>query len=170
MAVIRARAGDREALESLLRRVQPDLSRYLSGVVGRQDADDVLQDVFLQIWRNVRWLREAELFRPWAYRIASRAAFAFLKKQRRWAAATSETPIVDSVPAPLDPEMARVLAGMPQLFEKVSPASRAVLVLHYLQNLSIEDVAAVLDINAGTAKSRLAYGLACLRKSLGRGK
>jgi len=51
MAVIRARAGDREALESLLRRVQPDLSRYLSGVVGRQDADDVLQDVFLQIWR-----------------------------------------------------------------------------------------------------------------------
>ena len=49
---------------------------------------------------------------------------------------------------------------------EVSPASRAVIVLHYLEGLSLAEVAAVLGIPLGTAKSRLAYGLAVLRKKM----
>ena len=40
---------------------------------------------FFKICRNLKWLREPELFRPWAYRIASRESFALLKRERRWA-------------------------------------------------------------------------------------
>ena len=47
---------------------------------------------------------------------------------------------------------------------RVSPSSRAVLLLHYQQHLSLEEAAAILDIPVGTAKSRLAYGLTTLRK------
>jgi RNA polymerase sigma-70 factor (ECF subfamily) len=51
---------------------------------------------------------------------------------------------------------------------KVSPASRAVIVLYYLQEMSLEEVAAVLEIPQGTVKSRLSYGLESLRRQLKR--
>lgn len=50
------------------------------------------------------------------------------------------------------------------LLDHVSPASRAVLLLHYQHDLSLEETAAILDIPVGTAKSRLHYGVATLRK------
>lgn len=71
--VLRAQSGDREALELLLLHVQPSLRRYLTAVVGPSDADDVLQEVLLQIYRKVKWLHAPELFPSWAFRIASRA-------------------------------------------------------------------------------------------------
>jgi DNA-directed RNA polymerase specialized sigma24 family protein len=89
--VLRAQSGDREALELVLCNVQASLLRYISGVVGRSGAEDVLQEVFLKICRNLKWLREPELFRPWAYRIASRESFAYLKRERRWANWNGET-------------------------------------------------------------------------------
>jgi RNA polymerase sigma-70 factor (ECF subfamily) len=147
--------------------VQAPLLRYISGVVGRTAADDVLQDAFLQICRKLRWLREPELFRPWTYRIATRASFALLKRERRWSSPDAEASSIDELPARPDvsPEL---FVGIPELIEQLSPASRAVLLLHYVQDLSIEEAAAVLDIGIGTAKSRLAYGLSCLRKLLER--
>jgi len=52
--------------------------------------------------------------------------------------------------------------------EHLSPASRAVLLLHYQHHLSLEETAAVLEIPLGTAKSRLSYGVSALRKLLTR--
>ena len=52
------------------------------------------------------------------------------------------------------------------MIDHVSPASRAVLLLHYQQQLSLEETAAVLAIPLGTAKSRLAYGVATIRKRI----
>ena len=51
---------------------------------------------------------------------------------------------------------------------EISPASRAVLMLHFQEDLPIAEVAAILDIPLGTAKSRLAYGLASIRKHMKR--
>ena len=48
--------------------------------------------------------------------------------------------------------------------DRVTPASRAVLVLHFKEGMTLVEVAAILDIPVGTAKSRLAYGLAALRR------
>ncbi len=56
--VLRAQCGDREALEELLRTIHSSLLGYITRLVGRSNADDVLQDVFLQICRTVKWLRE----------------------------------------------------------------------------------------------------------------
>ena len=72
--VLLAQSDDREALEGLLIRLQNSSSRYVRGLVGEPDSEDVLQDVFVKIWRNVKSLEMPELFRPWAYRIASRTA------------------------------------------------------------------------------------------------
>jgi len=168
--VLRAQCGDREALESLLRGVQGRLLRYIAGLAGHDAAEDVLQDVFLQICRKLEWLRDAELFRPWIYRIASRASFAYLKKERRWLAGEGEEVPVEEVPAPPPNIVPGLLDELTELVEELSPASRAVLMLHYVQDLSLDEVAAILELSPGTVKSRLAYGLACLRKLMERKK
>jgi RNA polymerase sigma-70 factor, ECF subfamily len=164
--VLLAQCDDGEAVEALFRRVQDNLFRYVRGLVGEPQAEDVLQDVFVKLWRNLKWLERPELFRPWAYRIASRTCFGYLKRKRRWSEQHDEGVTVEELPSTCNDGVPELLAGMEALLEGVSPASRAVLLLHYSQDLAIEDVAAILGIGIGTAKSRLAYGLACLRKTM----
>jgi len=161
--VLQARAGDREALEQLLLNVQGRLLAYVTGVVGRTAADDVLQEVLLQIYRQLKWLREPELFIPWTYRIASRASFKFLKRVRRLPMAEEESRPLEDLGQILQPEL-KFFCELPELLERLSPRSRAVLHLHYLQDLPLNDIAAILEIGVGTVKSRLAYGLSCLRE------
>lgn len=164
--VLRARYGDREALELLLRGVQPSLQRYLSGLVGSADADDVLQEVLVQVYRQLRALREPELFRPWVFRIASRHGFRLLKRRGRGVFRTCEDAVLEDLPAPDAPPSEEALEELLAL-DSLSPASRAVLALHFQEEMSLPEVAAVLAIPLGTVKSRLAYGLASLRKQLG---
>lgn len=164
--VLQAQAGDREALGALFEALQRPLYRYLLGLVARPElAEDVLQDVFLLVHRKLRWLREPALFRPWVYRIATREAFKRLRRERRWFDRAEDIDSLTELPAPPVREE-RLLEQLAVLAERLSPASRAVLLLHYVQGLTIDEIAAVLDIPTGTAKSRLAYGLAALRKQL----
>jgi RNA polymerase sigma-70 factor (ECF subfamily) len=163
--VLRAQCSDREALELLLRNLQPSLHRYLSRLVGGSAADDVLQEVLIIVCRKLKWLETPEFFRAWAYRVASRAAFRHLKKEKRWSDRLQDEVVLDEMPAP---EVAAPLDILPELLnsDALTPASRAVLALHFQEELSLPEVAAILEIPLGTVKSRLAYGLAALRKKL----
>lgn len=168
LLVLRAQVGDREALEALLRRTQPSLFRYISGLVGPSDAPDVLQEVLLRICQKLVLLREPEFFRAWAFRVSSRAAFAFLKRELRWSERYDDQVALENI-ADLEHEPAtQLLRELPEFLQEVPPASHAVLSLHYGQDLSLAEVAAVLEISVGTVKSRLAYGLSVLRKSMER--
>lgn len=167
--VLKAQAGDREALDALLTRVQGPLYRYLRAVIGDGAlAEDVLQEVLFRIYRKLDWLREPALFEAWAFRIASRAAFRKLAKTRRM----KEEPLIHGVAADVaaEPEPAgnELLDALPAHIDALSPASRAVLTLHYSQSMTLNEVAEVLGISIGTVKSRLAYGLRCLRVAIGR--
>jgi RNA polymerase sigma-70 factor (ECF subfamily) len=157
--VLRAQSGDREAFDLLLRDIGPALLRYVSRVTGDAAmAEDVVQETFIAIIRKVEWLQDASLFRPWAYRIASREAFRLLRKKRRFTEPADELAFVEE---PSDPwQRERLLASL----ERLSPASRAVVTLHYLEEMPLVDVAAVLELPLGTVKSRLSYGLVQLRK------
>src|SRR5262249_47900660 len=140
--VLRAQCGDREALELLLRSVQRSLRRYLCGLVGPSDADDVLQEVLVLAYRKLAWLEMPELFRPWVFRIASRAGFRQLKKRRRLLDQADEEAALDGVPAPEarpSDDVLRELLAM----DGISPASRAVLALHFQEEMSLAEVAAV---------------------------
>jgi RNA polymerase sigma-70 factor (ECF subfamily) len=157
--VLRAQSGDRDAFDALLREVTPALLRYVTRVAGDAAmAEDVVQETLVAIVRKIAWLSDPSLFRPWAYRIASREAFRALKRKRVFADAMEDVPFEE---APADPwQRERLLASL----ETLSPASRAVITLHYLEEMPLSEVAAVLDLKPGTVKSRLAYGLAQLRK------
>ena len=166
--MLRAQCGDRDALELLLRGVQPALRRYVAGLIGADDADDILQDVLVIVSRKLYWLEQPELFRAWAFRIASRAAFRYLKKRKRWLDATVNHTWLDDLAAP---EITAPDDTILQLLDSpaLTPASRAVLVLHFREEMPLAHVAAVLEIPLGTVKSRLAFGLKTLRKELRNG-
>ena len=164
--VLRAQSGDRQALERLLARVLPALRRYLRNLVGAEDADDVAQEVLLQVHRKLGALEAPEAFRTWMFRIASRAAFRHLERTRRWRAHARDEATLASVPSREPPPAPELLARLATI-DGVSPGSRAVLALHFQEQLPLTAVAAVLSIPLGTVKSRLAYGLAALRRQLG---
>ena len=163
LVVARAIAGDREVLDDILTALQDPLYRYISRLLaGRETAEDVLQEVLFLVCKKIGWLRDPELLRPWAFRIASRECFRQLRsKERRGEQTldldTLETGAIESVPPQWEPRLLEWVDDLP-------PASRAVIVLHYLEEMSIEEVAVVLEIATGTVKSRLAYGLARLRR------
>jgi RNA polymerase sigma-70 factor (ECF subfamily) len=162
--VLLAQCHDREALERLLRNVTPSLARYLRHLVGDEHADDVAQEVLIIVCKKIGWLRRAELFRPWLFRVASRAAFRYLKKEKRWSDQIRDPEVLDQVPGP--PAVSRELARDLLSREHLTPASRAVLLLHFEEGMTLPEVAAVLEVPLGTVKSRLAYGLATLRKRM----
>jgi len=162
--VLRAQCDDREALELLLRSIQPPLHRYLCRLVGGSHADDVLQEVLITVSRKLQLLHTPELFRPWAYRIATRHAFRYLKKKRRWLEQETDESVLEGL-ATIENQPSELLPGLLDM-DRISPASRAVLALHFQEELPLPEVAAILGIPLGTAKSRLAYGLAAIRKQL----
>ena len=161
--ITRAQCGDREALESLLRDVQPVLQRYVRRLASAELADDIVQETLIAIARKLRWLSEPRLFRAWAFRIASRQAFRHLRRERRWAG-SDEVPL-DSLPSAEPPPEIYLRAVLES--DLLAPASRAVLTLHFHEGLTLPEVAAILEIPLGTAKSRLAYGLTVLRRHFG---
>jgi RNA polymerase sigma-70 factor, ECF subfamily len=163
--VLRAQCDDRDALESLLRAIQPSLRRFITGVVGPSHADDVLQETFVIVAHKLKSVHTPELFRPWVYRVASREAFRHLKRERRWSHHTVQQLEPDDLPTQNARPPAELLEKILSL-DEVSPASRAVLVLHFQEELKLVEIAAILELPVGTVKSRLAYGLSAIRKHL----
>ena len=164
--VLRAQCGDRDALEAVLRSIQPALLRYATRVVGATRADDVVQDALIIVARKLNWLEEPRLFRAWAFRIASRVAFDYLRKARRELIHETGDAVLEALAAQETPPSDEALAALLNS-ERLSPASRAVLVLHFQEEMPLAEVAAVLDLPLGTVKSRLAYGLKALRQQIG---
>ena len=161
--VLRAQSGDREALEALLDGLQHPLQRYIVRVIGNAAAaDDVLQETLMRIYRKLQWLDDPAHLRPWAYRIASREAFRWLDRRQKTLAREADDADLETIaeaPPAFIPE-----GDVERLAQMLSPASRAVVLLHYQHDLTIAEVAAVLGVAAGTVKSRLAYGLRQLRE------
>lgn len=139
---------------------------HILSIIGDADAAaDETQETLLTIARKLSSLRDPRWFRAWAYRIATRRALRTLKDASRWT-----TFDVDAHPIP-DYDKAEVSHFDYELLEqaiaRLSPASQLVVRMHYLDELSITEIAEALEISAGTVKSRLSYGLGVLRSDLG---
>jgi RNA polymerase sigma-70 factor (ECF subfamily) len=165
VVVARAIAGERDVLDDILAALQRPLHRYISRLLtNRETAEDALQEVLFRVCRKIVWLRDPELLRPWAFRIASRECFRQLRAEKRRGEEildleSSEAGASESIPQEWEPRLLDWVDELP-------PASRAVIMLHYLEEMSLQEVAAVLEILPGTVKSRLASGLARLRRHM----
>ena len=167
LRVARAQAGDRHALDRLLRDYQEPLYRHVLSIVGNRDrALDVLQNSLLLIARRLSGLRDPRWFKAWAYRIATREAVRTAKRESRLDDRRAEAELADHIETPLLEKFydeREIRAGVEHLAE-LPPACQIVVRLLYLEEMTFVEIAEALEIPVGTVKSRLAYGLACLRR------
>jgi len=166
--VLRAQAGDRSALDSLLKSIQGPLYGYVHKMLRDEAvAEDVLQEVMIIVCRKIKTLRSPEFFQAWVYRIASRQVFKESRRASRWRerfGIESVTVDCDRVAGPIKELDSLEVEELFTSLDHLSPPVRSVLILHYQQEKTLNEVATILGIALGTVKSRLAFGLSTLRK------
>lgn len=163
--VVRAQGGDEAAFAELARGNGRRLHALAVGILRDRDlAEDAVQQALLSIWRYLPTLREPARFDAWSYKLLLRACYAEAKRHRRRPADTFARP-ADLVTDDATREVvARDQIG--RAFERLSPEQRAVVVLHGYLDLPLEEVAAVLEVPAGTVRSRLHRALRAMRAGL----
>ena len=157
---------DREALGELYRQHYSTVYHFVHRRVGnRPDADDIVADVFVAMVRNLHQFRHRGVpFRAWLYRLAITQLSRWARRRRRWAAQQlydmSEHKDSHDHDTQLDTEMVEiVLLTLP-------PRLQTVFTLHYLEEMSIKEIAEVLNCRLGTVKSRLSRGRKMMRERL----
>jgi RNA polymerase sigma-70 factor (ECF subfamily) len=174
------RAGIDAAYERLIQRFEVPVFNIVSRLMDDPaDAADVVQEVFLKVFRNVASFRQDSSLKTWIYRIAVNEA----RNHRRWfsrhrrqevglEADPGETQgYQDWLPDPgrspfemaLDHETRELIE---EALAQVNPRFRAALVLREIEGLSYEEIVEILDISLGTVKSRILRGREALRKQL----
>ena len=164
--VLKAQAGDRDALDQLLRGIHDPLLRFVTRMTGdRTAADDILQDTLLIVARKLQMARPPRgvpaVGLP--HRGADGDEGACGRERRRFLLIDrgADVEAAQALIVEPPPDLAERL---PELVASVSPASRAVLLLHFMEGLPLQAVSDILEIPLGTVKSRLAYGLRLLRE------
>lgn len=164
--VERARTGDQAAFASLAAAHTRRLHAVAYGILrDRHAAEDAVQHALIEIWRDLPRLREPERFEAWSYRLLVRACYRELRAVRRWLPSLLDRRAVEGASA----GGITSVADRDQLergFRLLSVDHRAVVVLHHYQDLPLEEVALILGIPAGTARSRLHRAMAALRAAL----
>lgn len=175
LTVLRAQLGDRQALHDIFARYDRRLLYYLRRLLGSlPDAEDALQDVWLAVLRRIATLEQPEAFRAWLYRIAHNRAISRLRGERGRvpleelpveAEIDRSTPASDDAAAFALYDAKRVHAAL----ELLSPAHREVLTLRFIDELSYDDIAAIVGCTLGTVRSRIHYAKRSLHDHLSRG-
>lgn len=163
--VLLARSGDREAFEKLVDLYDRRLVYFVTRILGNQDAAfDVMQQVWLTVYRKLRGLKSAEAFRVWIYRIAHDRAVSELRSKTRRQIAVEDIEMSDGQ---RDPEEILISAELVHLgLQKLSIDHRRILTLRFLEEMKVDDIANVLGCHDGTVKSRLHYALRSLRQHI----
>ncbi len=174
------RAGSEDAYEALISRYQQPVFNLVYRLLEDPgDASDVVQEVFLKVFRNVGSFRGTSSLRTWIYRIAVNEAH----NHRRWftrhrrnqvgleteddSARHWQEVLSDHSRSAFDlVSDAETRAIVEQALADVNPAFRAAVVLRDLEDMSYEEIAEVLQVSLGTVKSRILRGREALRRNL----
>lgn len=164
--VERARRGDREAFAVLVHQVSDTLYALAYRILrdtGR--AEDALQNALVLAWRRLPHLRDAERFEAWIHRILVHACYDEVQRSRHWTANVRVLP----VDGPTTPDETLAVLARDELeraFRRIPIEQRAVFVMHHYLGLPLVEIAEILGIPAGTARSRLHYATQGLRSAL----
>jgi len=164
--VEQARSGDREAFAVLVHQVSDVLYAVAFRILRDSGlAEDALQNALVLAWRRLPHLRDADRFEAWIHRILVHACYDESKRARSWTATVRILPL----DGPSTPDGTDALADRDELeraYRRLTLEQRAVFVLHHYLGLPLVEVAELLGIPAGTARSRLHYAIVGLRDAL----
>jgi RNA polymerase sigma-70 factor (ECF subfamily) len=158
--VERAQHGDVTAFRELYAAYHRHVARQLTFLVPRSDLEDVLQDVFIEVFRSIKRFEGKSAFTTWLYRVAVHVAMKARRRHTR-----SRLDIVEDLPEQVDekPQPVEVTlsaerqARVEALLQHLAPKKRTVLVMHDLRGIDALKIAEVLGTNVLTVRTRLFY-------------
>ncbi len=164
-------AGSLDALGALYDRHQEMVFRTALAITGdRCAAADLLQEVFLRLHRYADRIDPQRPLEPWLYRMTTNLTYTWVKRHQRffqpleslveWFSGTKKETWMDAV------EEDEAWQDVRQAVARLPLAQRTVVVLYYLNDLSLNEIAEILELPLGTVKSRLHYGRKALRQYL----
>jgi RNA polymerase sigma-70 factor (ECF subfamily) len=160
-----ARAGDSAAFAALVRAHQGSVFSIGLRMLNRRDAaEDLAQDVFLQLYRKLGDIESLEHLGFWLRRVAANLAIDWLRRLPY----TATQPLDDDLQVPAhetarDPLMDRELA---RLLNELTPPARAVMLLRYQEDRDLAEIGAMLDMPVNTVKSHIKRSLTALRAKM----
>jgi RNA polymerase sigma-70 factor (ECF subfamily) len=164
--VERSKRRDKEAFTSLFYRFGDRLFAVAYRILrDRSRAEDAVQQAFLIAWRELPKLRDSERFEAWLFTLLVNACRAEIRQVGRWQPGLR---VVTDIEAPVD-DSQRTLAQRDELeraFRRLSLEQRAVVVLHHYMGLPADEIGRVLDLPAGTVRSRLHYARQQMRAAI----
>jgi RNA polymerase sigma-70 factor (ECF subfamily) len=164
LLVLRCQVGEEAAFAALVEKYQPRLRYYLRKLLtGVGEPEDVLQDIWLDVYRSIARLKDVAAFRAWLYSIArGRAIKRF--RSRRLAFQPLKEDVPDDKPHDRDlfkqEDVQRVHAAL----DTLPAVQREALVLRYIEDMRYEEIALVMNCTVGMVRSRLHYAKLALRK------
>jgi RNA polymerase sigma-70 factor (ECF subfamily) len=165
--VVRCQAGDRAAFEELVGLYQPRLRYFLARMVGDDHAaDDLLQEVWFDVYRGLARLADPGAFAAWLYQVARRRALLELRKRRHPVSSLEGIDVAEGEGEDDDfsaEDAERVHAALGLL----APEHREVLLLRFVEGMAYEDIARVTGCQLGTVRSRIHYAKRALRRVMG---
>jgi len=168
LPVPQAKAGDTTAWDALFRRYQLPLYVYVFELVHDQQASlDVVQETFISAVRNIGGLRDNEKFGSWLFGIAHQKCVQRWRKQSH-----EETLREELADMPIESEIGpddwlireEQETELMKLLNQLPLPQRSVLLLRFVEDFSLEEIAAITGAQVGTVKSRLHYAKRALRK------
>lgn len=176
--VSQARAGDTTAFEQLMLDNQDRVYTLCLRMTGdREDALDLAQETFLNAWRGLSSFQGNSSFSTWVYRLASNACIDFLRKRKRRQQGEAPLSLDDEeapLPQPADPrgtpedelERRELRRAVERGLQALPEHHRQVLIMRELSGLSYQEIGAVLNLDLGTVKSRIARARMALKNIL----
>ncbi|MCR4407499.1 MAG: sigma-70 family RNA polymerase sigma factor [Anaerolineae bacterium] len=171
LLIARTRGGDCTAFEALYNKYKGQVYRTALAIVRDQGAaEDILQDCFIKVYTNIDRIDSSLPLVPWLYRVTVNLSYNWVTRRKRWL--TPLEAVIDrlNMHPRIAPEQAVEENELQQVVQEaiysLSFEQRVVLILFYLTNFSIREIAYILDVPEGTVKSRLYYGREKLRQKL----
>ncbi len=169
-SVLVALAQSRElaAFHELVSRYQGRLTYYVRRLIGRtQETDDVVQELWIVVFRRLATLNSPEAFRVWLFKIAHDVAVSHLRRVARAPEPmSSDLYVSDVIDSWNELEAMENAELVHRTLESLSSEHREVLTLRFLEQMELSEIAEIVGCTAGTVKSRLHYAKAALRKQI----
>lgn len=158
--------GSMVDFEGLYETLRQPLLRYLwTFVRNRTEAEDLLQDTFVQIHRARRTYTPPRPVRPWVYAISRHVALMHLRTGRRRKESIPDEQLPE-VPVPPEVERLADAATLQRLLAQLSRSGQEVLILHHVLGFSFHEIGRILGVAAGTAKVRAHRALKAIRQQI----
>lgn len=164
----RAQQGDRDAFAELVRSHYQGVVNVVYRMCGdARLAEDAAQETFIKAWQNLSSFRPGTSLRSWLARIAVNTTLDALRRERGEPADIEAVYVADKAAGPEEALLQKERSGIVQAaILSLSEANRSILVLREYGGLSYAEIAAALDVPAGTVMSRLSYARSRLRELL----